>query len=201
MDMEEEVHYEFFVLTSDDSPLCDVVLRHEFEATTEEAFGWFIGRSVPGELVFTVVEGESVPDLLFTSIASPIVSQPLIAALRDVGASGWDAFPVVIINCPDACPEHYGLVVHGRSGPIDDSLSVGEMRAVGDGPLQEVHVGLFFDQSTWDGSDVFAPCGSALIFVTRRVQERLEMQHLRGVAFMRQDTALNLSVAFLQRPL
>ena len=42
--------------------------------------------------------------------------------------------------------------------------------------------GIFFDESTWDGSDFFVPEGTAMVCVTARVKEALEKSDLQNFA-------------------
>jgi hypothetical protein len=43
--------------------------------------------------------------------------------------------------------------------------------------------GLFFDDSSWDGTDVFAPMGSGFVCVVRRVKELFETKGFTNMRF------------------
>jgi hypothetical protein len=46
-------------------------------------------------------------------------------------------------------------------------------------------VGLFFDETSWDGSDLFQPQGTLFVLVRDSVRRALEEAKVRNVAFER----------------
>jgi hypothetical protein len=69
-----------------------------------------------------------------------------------------------------------GLVVSGRYGAIDNTRSVQVEKVVVGNPKGHAPVwkGLYFDEKSWDGSDIFRPSGTGYIFVTEKVRAALD---------------------------
>ena len=120
---------------------------------------WAMGSAKPGEIVWT------------TSAFTVLLSPALVDALRQAGVSGWSTYPVELSGKDGATFGTYrGLVVHGRCGPIDRSSRKAPAPA---GPASVVK-GLFFDEGTWDGSDIFMPGDdTAFVFFTERAKDLL----------------------------
>jgi len=91
--------------------------------------------------------------------------------------TGWEgAAPVVVASKSRKPVSNYALfVVTGRSGRFDNSLSVQTDWLLRGKPTgKKVWKGLYFEDGTWDGSDVFAPSGTARFIVTSKVKAVLE---------------------------
>lgn len=128
-------------------------------------------------LRFERVEGRCAYDLLGASVVMNLISDRVRRSLEDGGFTGWEAIPVTIALQEGVERDDYSLlVVRGRAGPIRDELSERiEMPApVPGGQAGPGLRGLLFDPQTWDGSDVFAPEGTRLVFITDRVKAALE---------------------------
>jgi len=128
-------------------------------------------------LRFVQYEGVRLFDYVGTQrVAIRLVSDRIVDALKKGGATGWDAVPVGF-SCKgrdDAGP-YYVLVATGRCGPIDNSKSVQAHKAVIGNPKGGlIWKGLYFDETSWDGSDLFCPKGTAFFFVTERLEQVLE---------------------------
>ena len=141
------------------------------------------GRRRPtATLRFDQTEGLSWLDLVGTTLASvKLISERIFNAFVASGVTGWEGIPVDVRRADGhAVRGYYLFVVKGRSGPIDNarSVQVDRIRLVkGSQRLSKVWMGLFFDESTWDGSDVFAPGRSAFCFVTQKVKDILEREN------------------------
>jgi len=70
-------------------------------------------------------------------------------------------------------PGYQGLIVTGRCGDIDKSRSVPFEKPMGKGTASTYYKGLFFEEATWDGSDIFRPAGTGFVFVTQKVKDVL----------------------------
>ena len=133
----------------------------------------------PGELRCEHAGGWS-----FTDVVNSTSGQLMLLSARVCEAmmpfSGWRPLPAVVVGTDGAERRDYvALCVEGRSGPIDDALSerVTLPPGVPGAPGGPGLLGLYFDPRTWDGSDVFAPEGTTLTFMTQdvaRVVEGLE---------------------------
>jgi hypothetical protein len=145
--------------------------------------------------------GSTACDWVSTSTAYiSIVSTRLVNAIRQF--RGWRTFPVCVYGKHGKrIPGYHGLAVIGRCGPIDNSRSVQQWRppkAVTGKPYR-AWVGLYFDESSWDGSDIFMPECTALICVTEPVKEsvtRARLTNVRLVALSEmENTKLPITVA------
>lgn len=130
----------------------------------------------PGELRFEHAGGWSLTDVLnSTSGQLMLLSARVCEAMMPF--SGWRPLPAVIVAADGAERRDFVvLCVEGRSGPIDDALSerVTLPPPVPGAPGGPGLRGLYFEPDTWDGSDVFAPEGSTLTFVTQDVGGAIE---------------------------
>lgn len=177
-----------------------VILAFDTNTVNEYGSRWFEGVSRPSQLpIASVCAGNVMPDILDTSFISPLVTYHFLSVLVSSGARSWSAYPIRVLECPNGCEVHFALCVTGRCGPIDNTRSVMQrVTRVGStsfaGVSDPLPVGLFFAQSTWDGSDIFAPEGTRFIFVTARLKEFLEAEGLRGLEFVAQEEELNVAL-------
>lgn len=126
--------------------------------------------------------------MLDTSVT--IFSEKFFSILEKENAAGWGQFPVCLeTKSGESCGDYGGIVVHGRAGRIEDSLSPRAclLPKFSGGPSMPVLVGRLFKPETWDGRDVFFLEGTTVLVVTHRVKEALSREHLKGVSFTRLD--------------
>jgi len=131
--------------------------------------------------------GGAPKDVIWTGHAVPvIVSDRFIEILRREKFTGWSTYPVKVYgkDCKEI-PGYHGLAITGRAGPIDESKSeivVRDPIAPGGRPLIR-RKGLYFDPTTWDGSDLFL-CGKwGGIFIRGNVKRTLERAKVRNVSY------------------
>jgi hypothetical protein len=105
-----------------------------------------------------------------------LVSDRVISALEEHHFTGWRAYTVALFDSRGAAIDGYsGLAVTGRCGPVEDGLSP-LMPVPPRGPGGSVvmaRIGLRFVPDTWDGSDLFVPDETGLVFVTQAVRDAL----------------------------
>lgn len=98
--------------------------------------------------------------------------------------TGWSTYPIALYNkAGEICPGYAGLSITGRCGPIDQQ---GGEVVPGQKPGKKyvLRIGLYFDASTWDGSDFFCPEGeNTCKFVTERVKSLFEQNAIEGFTF------------------
>ncbi len=112
------------------------------------------------------------------------LSPQLQQLFRDYQVSGWLSYPIVLHNKDgEVCPGYAGISITGRCGPIDEEGGqVVPGQKAGIKFIQRV--GLYFDESSWDGSDFFCPAGNnTYMFATERVKSLLEENEIRGFKF------------------
>jgi Immunity protein family (Imm11) len=117
-----------------------------------------------------------------------LVSERMIAVLRDHDFTGWATYPIEMYDATgDLVPGYHGLAVSGRCGPIDESMSpVMEVPPPVPGGATLPHrIGLRFWQETWDGSDIFSPEGTAWVLVAQTVRDALIKAKVRNISLTR----------------
>jgi hypothetical protein len=136
---------------------------------------------------FLRAEGDRADDFVGTPNASiRLVSERFIAVLRGHRFTGWTTFLIrARLDERHALEGYAGLAVTGRCGPIDDALSEEIMispRGPSGRPMPGLR-GICWQPDTWDGSDIFAPEGSARICVVEDVKVALEHAGVTNVEF------------------
>ena len=130
----------------------------------------------PGELRYEHAGGRRFMDVVNSNSGMlMLLSARLCEAMTPF--SGWRPLPAVIVATDGSERDDYVvLCVEGRSGPIDDALSerVTLPPPVPGAPGGPGLRGLYFEPDTWDGSDVFAPEGTTLTFMTQDVSRAIE---------------------------
>jgi hypothetical protein len=117
-----------------------------------------------------------------------LISDRMKGMLEEQAFTGWVTYPVEVYGKNGERIDGYnGLAITGRCGPIDDTRSVRVRRdpPVPGGEAYLAWVGLYFDPSTWDGSDFVLPEGTGFIIVTARVKEAIERAKVSNVRLER----------------
>lgn len=145
----------------------------------------FRGDEVPSAPIsFRWAEGSRLYDLLLSTLPSYLASTRCFSAFEEVGATGWSTYPIDLRGKNDEVIEGYsGLVVTGHCGPLQLDRSRVETRIGASGKPYKVKTGLYFDEATWDGSDVFAPQGTTFVFVTDKVRRAMDSAKISNVTF------------------
>jgi len=130
-------------------------------------------------------EGSCLMDFTGTTAVLPnVVSQRLVDVLRENGVTGWSTFPIELYGKNGELIEGYhGLAVTGRCGALQLGRSRVETRIGASGKPYKIKIGLFFDESTWDGSEMFVPEDTAHVFVIGKVKRLLEQAKISNVTF------------------
>ncbi len=108
---------------------------------------------------FDAVQGNKAEDFLWTQLVRPACVSGRVVKLLEVNEiSGWSTFPVEVYD-PDGIliPDFHGLAVTGPSYRAEHNRSeiVQMPPLVQGGKSFEIYRGLFFDESLWDGTDMF----------------------------------------------
>jgi hypothetical protein len=116
------------------------------------------GEVVPkGTIPFAWISGTDIPcDVVFTDAVFPVLlSTRGRTALRSI--KGWTSYPVSLKDPSGrALKDFHLLTVHGRCGRIDLNKSTPVEQTYPRGVFKEYR-GIFFDENTWDRSDLFMP--------------------------------------------
>lgn len=133
---------------------------------------WGMGKADPGDIAV----GQTT--------AWYYLSGRVQQLLKEHKITGWSAHPIVLHNkAGEACPGYAVLSITGRCGPLDDDQ--GEVvPGQKSGHRYVRYKGLYFDESTWDGSDLFMPEGdNTYMFATERVKNLFEEHMIKGFEF------------------
>lgn len=143
----------------------------------------------PQPLQLGWAQGSRLVDFTGTTAVLPdVISDRFFDALHASGATGWTTYPIELRGRNEELIEGYcALAVTGRCGPRQDERSRIEIRAVPSGKSCAFKVGWYFDETTWDGSDVFVPKGTSFVFVTDKVKRALEKAKVTNVKFTTLD--------------
>ncbi|MFG0335780.1 MAG: hypothetical protein ACF8TS_20665 [Maioricimonas sp. JB049] len=98
--------------------------------------------------------------------------------------TGWATYPIVLYDREgnEYC-DYAGLSVTGRCGPLLEKRSESISEGLPGSAFPRL-LGMYFDESTWDGSDFFCPAGTnAFILVTERAKAVLESGDLKECRF------------------
>lgn len=171
-----------------------VAACYEFGASEEEGrrrlHRLLLGEEAPAERVlFRWEEGCHLYDSLQTTIPCRLFSNRVFDLLEISGATGWSSFPVELRGKNGERIDGYrGLAVTGRCGQLQYERSLSETRIGRSGQPYRVWTGLYFDEASWDGSDVFLASDATFVFVTERVVRALKEAEVTNVVFERMST-------------
>jgi hypothetical protein len=141
------------------------------------------GKLSPNKLVAVrwTSRPQSLQDVVWIGVREIAVSKRLLNVLAPF--KGWDMFPVTFVDqTGETFAEYYGLSVVGRSGRVISPRT----KAVGEG-AQAFYVGLEFDISTWDGSDIFIPNPGYGPIISKPLREALLRNKVTGYQAVRLD--------------
>jgi hypothetical protein len=147
--------------------------------------GLFLGTWSPAEPLPFVRYSGSPRDMVSTTYAVPVlISDRMVEVLQ--GFSGWQTYPCIIVrNTGERINDYQGLQILGRCGPVDAERGRqlwGHITPATEPGLPPPHRWFtWFDPETWDGSDLFAPQGTAVRLITRRVAEALRKAKLTNL--------------------
>jgi hypothetical protein len=136
----------------------------------------------PEPLQLELDEGKKRVDWVGTTYPpATLISDQFVALLRDSGFTGLHPYPVTFLDS-DGRPltEYHGLGVVGRCGPIDNSRCRRVEETTDDGRTLTTWRGLYFDPSSWDGSDLFMSPNTDHVLATARVVDELRRKKLTG---------------------
>ncbi len=113
------------------------------------------------------------------------VSSRVVDLLREHGITGWDTYPVEVYGRKgEPLPGYHGFAVTGPECRRDRSRSqILTRQAVPGGKPFQVYKGLYFDESHWDGSDIFLVRPFGGIVVTEKVYRLFKRAKVSNVRF------------------
>lgn len=133
---------------------------------------WTMGRAIAA-------------DVIWSTLAAPLlVSDRVVDLLEGGGFCGWKTYPVELSGKDGSQINGYhGLSVDGRCGTIDNARSE-RVDKLMPGGVFPVWRGVYFDEATWDGSDLFMPANTwSWIFVVEAVRRAFTAAKVKNVCF------------------
>lgn len=175
--------------------LSDPLATRPLRLTPEGCSDWLSGEQAialfKGELCLEqplklrAYMGGQATDFLWCGLSAiRVVSERLVTLLQEHAFTGWATYPVEVYGRKgEALPGYYGFSVTGRGGERDRSRSqiITKPPPAPGGQSYQVYKGLYFDESGWDGSDIFLVWGG--IVVTRPVREAFKRAKIINVRF------------------
>lgn len=135
-------------------------------------------KKMSGNKKYDIVVGNH-PAMLF-------ISNKVVDLLLQENISGWQSKRAIIkIDEKEEILDYNLFVINGRCGKIDSNRSklVQKPPIVKGGTIRNVKIGLFFDETTWDGSDIFNPKNTGLIFIKEKVKHLFEKNKITNTQF------------------
>ena len=116
-------------------------------------------KEVSAPIQFDAVQGKNIDDFLWTQLVRPAcVLSRVVRLLEEKGIDGWSTNPVKVYD-PDGfiVPDYHGFEVSGPAykADYDRSNVIEKPPPVPKGKSYQIYRGLYFDESQWDGSDMF----------------------------------------------
>lgn len=191
-----------FFLLSD--PVGNRAFRGQFGATNDKAVSWSRAEARPdGPVPVGWGMGGAMPlDVVWTTLGAPlVVSSRVIRLLKTSGFTGWDTYPVELVDkAGHFVPGYAGLMVSGRCDPVDLSRSELVLREFPGGWFPKLR-GHFFPPESWDGSDLFMErkdergSTTLTIHATGRLiqslrRERIKNFHIEPIAEVEMGTSV-----------
>jgi hypothetical protein len=136
-------------------------------------------------LIFKAGRGGKATDVLWAyDVLIYFFSEPLRRLLTEAGVSGWTTYPVELYDRKgNHLPGYQGIAVTGPKCRRDRSRSsiVDKPPPVPGGRGYQVYRGLYFDESQWDGSDMFWVSEGGGIVVTEKLYRLFRRHKIRNV--------------------
>lgn len=162
----------------------------QLDVTFERAYALFLGHEAKDPLHARWHMGRSKPkDAIGNSyLASLLVSEKVKKILESNHFTGFRTLQCEVRDKKgDLMLGYYFLQVTGRCGPIDESRRVMTQAKYPMGMFPVLR-GAYFDEKSWDQSDLFSAPNYNMVMVTESVKKALEAGKASGFHF----TPLNL---------
>lgn len=138
-------------------PIAKKVFRGQLSATAD-ALKLTRGESAPEEPVIVnwAMGSGSPSDVVWTTSAHLIILHfRVIDILQKINCTGWQSYEVSLIDKSGTPHGDYaGLQIVGRCGPVIPALSTIVLKQYPGGWFPHLQ-GHYFDESSWDGTDIF----------------------------------------------
>jgi|GEM_PF-2900617 len=112
-------------------------------------------------------------DPILTNFYMPTIHKSVVELFEKFGLTGWKVSPAILHLSKKLINEYYfAMSITGEVGPIQWEKSQLLKRETQPGMFWPYRLGLFFDESTWDGSDFFMSTDTTgLIIITEKAKD------------------------------
>jgi len=147
----------------------------------------FYGEILPSNPIeFKAIAGGQVTDFLWSSLPPLFcVSQKVIDILIQNKFTGWSSFPVITYDRKgNLLSGYHGFSVKSYAGKIDISRStiITKPAVPGYPKTARFYIGTFFNESKWDGSDIFR-IQNACMVARKSIVEEFRRNNITNVRF------------------
>ena len=156
--------------------------KNHNEVSLGELRGYLNGKfpnGKPVEFIQTSGNEARKPDLIIpSSLGWTLYHKSLIELFTEKGFTGWESYPVKIFcKNVEVNEDYHAFIVKGVCGHYDVKRSeiIDYTAERGYFILREKrYLGMYFDEKTWDGTDVFMMENTKRIIVTKPVMQELK---------------------------
>ncbi len=137
-------------------------------------------------VVFRQTDGTKFFDFITTRTGIYyLMTEILFNKMIDSGIKGLVHLPIKLFDKNQNLVNGYtGLSITGRCGAIDYTKSkIIEKKTVPNGPSSRYYIGLYFDESSWDGSDIFISEETVMVICTSKVKDLFKALKIKHVRF------------------
>lgn len=143
------------------------------------------------------LQGSTPYDFIQCSASSFIlISENVYQLLKDERVTGWKIYSIELPSSIKFDKKYFGLSITGRCGAIDNSRSIETLMPplMPNAPKRLTHLGIYFDENTHDGTDLFCPEGTSYIFTNDRIKNLFEKYEITNCYFRPQSEIENFNV-------
>jgi hypothetical protein len=160
-------------------------VRADFLDSTENVEKWAVGECA-GAIALRQFAGKRLEDLVGTTRAGfYLLSRRLTSAMNQNGISGWKACETAFEDAKGRRIDGYSaIVITAQCGPLQNERSK-EVTYVPLSMQRQTRrwIGIYFEECSWDGSDLFRPRGTMLTVATARAKETIEALKPTNIRF------------------
>ena len=139
-------------------------------------------------VVFKQEGGRKLLDILDTGTATLfLISDFLRDVLEEHSFSGWETFPVRVLNKKgEEVTGYHGFSITGRCGEVDYSkCEIIEKQMAPNAPIMKYYKGIYVGLDKWDGSDFFMPQKYFGTIVSQKVRDVLTDKKLTNLELVK----------------
>ena len=154
--------------------------------TIDIAYKIAYGELIPENILsFKGYMGGPPADIIYGGIIFRCITDKVLNILKDNQFTGWSTYPVEVSDRKgNILPGYQGFSITSYAGKRDLTRSPKIItHKAPDGRTSEAYKGYYFDESKWDGSDIFRVQAFDIV-VTKAVKEAFQRNKIHNVKFI-----------------